>query len=49
MIIGGGDLVVVVIFLGFENDFIYILIGGGVLLEYLEGKELFGIKVINNK
>lgn len=49
IIIGGGDFVVVVILLGFEDDFIYIFIGGGVLLEYLEGKELFGIKVINDK
>lgn len=28
---------------------IYVLIGGGVLLEFLEGKELLGIVVLDNK
>lgn len=43
VIIGGGDFVVVVEKLGFVDKMIYILIGGGVLLEFLEGKVLLGI------
>lgn len=49
IIIGGGDFVVVVMDLGFVDKFIYIFIGGGVLLEYFEGKEFFGVVFISDK
>lgn len=47
VIIGGGDIVIVVVKYGVEDKFSYVLIGGGVSLEFFEGKELFGVMVLS--
>ena len=47
-IIGGGDSASIAINLGFENKFTHISTGGGASLQYMEGKKLPGIEVIQN-
>ena len=48
-LIGGGDSAASVNLLGFEDAFYHISTGGGATLEYLSGKKLPGIDIINNK
>jgi phosphoglycerate kinase len=48
-IIGGGDSAAAAIELGFEDKFSHISTGGGASLQYIEGKILPGIEIIQNK
>ena len=47
-LIGGGDSAAAIAKFGFEEEVSYVSTGGGALLEYMEGKELPGVKAINS-
>ena len=47
-LVGGGDSVAAIKKFGMQNQVSYISTGGGAMLEYLEGKDLPGVKAIIN-
>ena len=48
-LVGGGDSVASINLLGYNNSFYHISTGGGATLEYLSGKPMPGIEIIDEK
>ena len=48
-IIGGGDTVAALEACGVKDDITYVSTGGGAFLEFIEGRTLPGIAILENK